>query len=103
MVENSVNSTEVKLFLDRVRRIVAWFHQSGVGAEELRQMQKKQSVVEGKLKNLIGDVSTRWNSQLYMIERFMVMSSTIGSILINHPNAPQMLQANEIVVLKEIG
>ncbi|XP_045540850.1 E3 SUMO-protein ligase ZBED1 [Papilio machaon] len=64
---------------------------------------KCSSVPEGKLKHLVGDVSTRWNSQLFMIERFVLMSSTIGSILINHPNAPQMLQANEIVVLKEIG
>ncbi|XP_044739986.1 E3 SUMO-protein ligase ZBED1-like [Chrysoperla carnea] len=102
VVENSVNSTEVKLFLDKVRKIVTWFHQSGVGAEELRQLQMQQKVAEGKLKHLVGDVSTRWNSQLFMIERFVLMSSTIGSILLNHPNAPQMLQANEIVVLKEI-
>lgn len=103
VVENSVNSTEVKLFLDKVRKIVTWFHQSGVGAEELRQLQMQQKVAEGKLKHLVGDVSTRWNSQLLMIERFVLISSTIGSILLNHPNAPQMLQANEIVLLKEIG
>ncbi|XP_056641517.1 E3 SUMO-protein ligase ZBED1 [Diorhabda sublineata] len=103
VVENAVNSSEIKLFLDKVRKIVTWFHQSGVGAEELRQIQMQQGVPEGKLKHLIGDVSTRWNSQLFMIERFVSMSSMIGSILINHPNAPQMLQANEIVVLKKIG
>lgn len=32
----------------------------------------------------------------------MLMSCTIGSVLINHPNAPPMIQANEIFVLKEI-
>lgn len=37
-----------------------------------------------------------------MTERFVLMSSTIGTILLKYPNAPQMLQANEIVVLKEI-
>jgi len=102
VVDNSVNTTDIKLFLDKVRKIVTWFHQSGVGAEELRQAQMLQNISEGKLKHLIGDVSTRWNSQLYMIERFVSMSSIVGSVLINHPNAPQMLQANEIVVLKEI-
>lgn len=101
VVSNSVTTTDIKSFLDKVRRIVTWFHESGVGAEELREAQRDQNVAEGKLKHLIGDVSTRWNSQLYMVERFILMSSTIGSILINHPNSPQMLQANEIVVLKE--
>ncbi|XP_046590201.1 E3 SUMO-protein ligase ZBED1-like [Neodiprion lecontei] len=102
VVDNSVKSTEVKLFLDKVRKIVTWFHQSGVGAEELRQLQTQEKIPDGKVKHLVGDVSTRWNSQLLMIERFILMSSTIGSILLKHPNAPQMLQANEIVVLKEI-
>ncbi|CAG9585895.1 unnamed protein product [Danaus chrysippus] len=102
VVDNSVNIPEIKIFLDKVRKIVAWFHQSGVGAEELRQLQTVQNVSEGKLKHLVGDVSTRWNSQLYMIERLILLSSNIGSVLINHPNAPSMLQAHEIVVLKEI-
>nr|XP_046480872.1 E3 SUMO-protein ligase ZBED1-like [Neodiprion pinetum] len=102
VVDNSVKSTEVKLFLDKVRKIVTWFHQSGVGAEELRQLQTQEKIPDGKVKHLVGDVSTRWNSQLLMIERFILMSSAIGSILLKHPNAPQMLQANEIVVLKEI-
>lgn len=100
VVKNSVNTTDIKLFLHRVRKIVTWFHKSGVGAKELRQVQMLQNVPEGKLKHLVGDVSTRWNSQLYIIERFVLMSSTVGYVLINHPNAPQMLQAN--VVLKEI-
>ncbi|CAH2108873.1 unnamed protein product [Euphydryas editha] len=39
VVDNSVNIPEIKLFLDKVRKIVTWFHQSAVGAEELRQTQ----------------------------------------------------------------
>lgn len=71
---------------------MTWFHQSGFGPENLRQAQMLQNVSEGKLKHLVGDVSKRWNSQLYMIERFMLISSIVGSVLINHPNAPQMLR-----------
>lgn len=102
VVENSVSANELKCFLEKVRKVVTWFHQSGIGAEELRKAQSNQNVAEGKLKHLIGDISTRWNSQLHMVERFVKMSGTIGSILVNHPNAPPMLQANEIMVLKEI-
>lgn len=37
VVDNSVNIPEIEIFLDKVRKIVTWFHQSGVDAEELRQ------------------------------------------------------------------
>lgn len=37
-----------------------------------------------------------------MDERFVIMSGTSGYILVNHPYAPPMLQANEIMVLKEL-
>lgn len=30
------------------------------------------------------------------------MSGTVGGILLNHPNAPPMIQASEIAVLKEV-
>lgn len=40
VVQNSVTETEIKIFIDEVRRIVQWFHQSGVGADQLRNSQK---------------------------------------------------------------
>lgn len=36
-VDNAVATNDIKSFLDKVRKIVTWFHQSGVGAEELRK------------------------------------------------------------------
>ncbi|XP_046597643.1 E3 SUMO-protein ligase ZBED1-like [Neodiprion lecontei] len=102
VVQNSVMVIEIKLFIDKVRKIVQWFHQSGVGADQLMNSQKAANVPEGKIKHLIGDVSTRWNSQLHMLERFLAMSRTVGGILLNHPNAPPMIQASEIAVLKEV-
>ncbi|KAF9813305.1 hypothetical protein SFRURICE_015787, partial [Spodoptera frugiperda] len=75
---------------------------SGVAADQLRNSQKAENVPEGKIKHLIGDVSTRWNSQLHMLERFIAMSGTVGGILLNYPNAPPMIQASEIAVLKEV-
>lgn len=89
-----------KKIIDKVRRIVQWFHQSGVAADQLRNSQKAENVPEGKIKHLVGDVSSRWNSQLHMLERFIAMSGTVGGILLNYPNAPPMIQASEIAVLK---
>lgn len=102
VVQNSVMVNEIKIFIDKVRRIVQWFHQSGVAADQLRNSQKAENVPEGKIKHLVGDVSTRWNSQLHMLERFIAMSGTVGGILLNYPNAPPMIQASEIAVLKEV-
>lgn len=102
LVQNSVMANEIKIFIDKVRRIVQWFHQSGVAADQLRNSQKAENVSEGKIKHLVGDVSTRWNSQLHMLERFIAMSGTVGGILLNYPNAPPMIQASEIAVLKEV-
>lgn len=61
-MQNSVMVNEIKIFIDKVRRIVQWFHQSGVAADQLRNSQKAENVPEGKIKHLVGDVSTRWNS-----------------------------------------
>lgn len=44
VVDNLVNIPEIKLFLNTVRKIINWFHQSGVRAEELRQKQTLQNV-----------------------------------------------------------
>ncbi|XP_008552102.1 zinc finger BED domain-containing protein 4-like [Microplitis demolitor] len=49
VAENSVDSTEVKEFLGKVRKIVTWFYQSGVGAEKLRELQIQQKVPERNL------------------------------------------------------
>ncbi|XP_046472540.1 E3 SUMO-protein ligase ZBED1-like [Neodiprion pinetum] len=100
VVQNSVMVIKIKLFIDKVRKIVQWFHQSGVGADQLTNSQKAENVPEGKIKHLIRDVSTRWNSQLHMLERFLAIRGTVGGILLNHPNAPPMIQASEIADLQ---
>lgn len=55
-MQNSATVAETEIFTDRVRRIVQWFHQSGVGADQLRNSQKSENVPEGKIKHLIGDI-----------------------------------------------
>lgn len=58
VVKNLVSANELKCFLEKVRKIVTWFHQSGIGAEELRKAQRDQNIAEGKLKRLMGDIFT---------------------------------------------
>lgn len=36
VVKNSLNTSDIKFFRNNVGKIVTWFHQGGVGAEELR-------------------------------------------------------------------
>nr|CAH7755708.1 unnamed protein product [Callosobruchus chinensis] len=52
VVQNSVMVNEIKIFIDKVRRIVQWFHQSGVAADQLRNSQKTENEPEGKIKHL---------------------------------------------------
>lgn len=94
VAQKSLEKTQnLPQLISAIKKIVTWFKHSVIASDELRK--------EASLK-LIQEVSTRWNSTFYMIERFLELRAAINKILICHATAPAMITAKDIEDLKEI-
>lgn len=89
---------DLKLLIDKIKSIVSYFKHSVVAADEFR---KSQSASGTPLK-LIQEVSTRWSSTYYMLERFMQVIDHVSAVLINQRNSPPMISAFEVAIVQEI-
>lgn len=96
VAQNSIQQcTELRNLITKVKDIVTWFKQSNIASNELRKATDKET-------KLIQEVTTRWNSTFYMIERFLGLRSVINNIIISHRNAPPMLTASELSILTSV-
>ncbi|XP_034050992.1 zinc finger BED domain-containing protein 1-like [Thalassophryne amazonica] len=66
--------------LGRVRRIVAFFHRSPTASHTLKEKQQLFQLPQHKL---IVDVTTRWNSSLDMLGRFLEQQPAISAALLS--------------------
>lgn len=57
---------------------------------------------DGKILKLVLDVKTRWNSLLYMIERFLNIFRIISVIILDKSTAPDFVTAHELNTIREI-
>ncbi|CAI6357783.1 unnamed protein product [Macrosiphum euphorbiae] len=88
-----LNLTDVLSVINKIKSIVTFFKQSVAASDELRKL------CDLKLKQ---SVPTRWNSIYFMIDRFILCSNHIASVLIHIRRGPEMLTADEIDIAKEM-
>lgn len=66
-VQKSLKVKQVSHILSRMRKIVAFFHQSSVATAKLRE---QADILQLPAHKLLIDVPTRWNSAYDMVSRF---------------------------------
>ncbi|KAL4123342.1 hypothetical protein QTP88_015539 [Uroleucon formosanum] len=87
------NLSDVQVLIHKIKSVVTYFKHSVAASDDLKKL------CNYKLKQ---SVPTRWNSIYYMIERFILCSNHIASVLINMRGGPTMLTADEIDLAKEM-
>ena len=87
---------QISKALTRPRRIVSHFHHSSKSSYILKQKQIDLHVSQLK------DVTTRWNSTYYMIDRLLQQQQPVCAALIKVKKADLMPSDTEITVMKAL-
>ncbi|KAF0748319.1 zinc finger BED domain-containing protein 4-like, partial [Aphis craccivora] len=103
IVTNTIEKcTTLNDIIVKIRKIVKYIKNSVNLSDELRKLQKDQGLPDGKILKLVLDVKTRWNSLLYMIERFLNIFRIISVIILDKSTAPDFVTAHELNTIREI-
>ena len=91
---------------DQVKSIVTFFKQSVNASDQLRAEQQASGKKEGEVLTLTQAVSTRWNSCLEMLERFVALSALVAKILATKnqtkKKTPDMIATSQLDVLRDL-
>lgn len=98
---------EIKEFseiCDRVKGIVTFFKQSVNAMDQLRSEQEDCGKKEGEVLTLTQAVSTRWNSNLDMFERFIKLSALVAKILAIKigRNTRDMITTSQLNIIRDL-
>lgn len=108
LVEKALEQNETfSALLSTIKSIVKHFKHSVKSMDALRKEQEINGKKEGQVLVLIQSVSTRWNSCLDMIQRFVDLSGFVAKILmskcqVNPTGTPEMLTTSQLVIIKEM-
>lgn len=91
--------TGLESVLNKCRDLNAHFKHSNVASYKLKETQELMGLPILKLKK---DMPTRWNSILFMIERFSEVRVPLSASLIALINAPENLDASEWATIDDI-
>nr|XP_012217189.1 PREDICTED: zinc finger BED domain-containing protein 1-like [Linepithema humile] len=97
--DSSINVDDI---ITKVRNIVVLVKRSIVATDELKRLQIRDGKTEATALKFIQDVSTQWNSTLYMLERFLVLKEYVYLVTLKCRNIPEMLTRDEIQLLKNL-
>lgn len=78
LIVQAALKTESNL-IDKIKTIISHFHKSSNSHQKLMQYQKNIGIKDPK--KLVQDVSTRWKSTFYMVERFVELEDSIRGTL----------------------
>ncbi|XP_014293829.3 E3 SUMO-protein ligase ZBED1 [Halyomorpha halys] len=103
VAESVLKHPEASVIVEKVREVVKFVKNSVNITDEIRRKQIEEGgIPEDKVKKIILDVKTRWNSTFYMLERFVELSRMLNEILLEKPHAPPMPTALELQLVKDI-
>lgn len=100
VVTDALKTPNVNCTIDKVKTIVTHFKRSTKANQKLITNQKNSGIINPK--KIVQDVVTRWNSTLYMVERFVELESSIRSTIAVLDVDLPILTGEEWQFLKEL-